>query len=143
MSEGKKILISALLIFILFLGAGKILFDKKSLREDQVDGFFDALTNQKSLNYFSKVKNLLKDYKCMEIELSGQYTRKIFYKLADGKPKKTDNQCASDIIIKMNDHSVAGLIYGSYNINGAFLSEYITGNLKIEGVGFGGFFKLI
>ena len=119
------------------------MLNKKPLKEDQVDGFFDALTSQKSLNYFSKVRGLLKNYKCMEIEVSGQFARKLFYNLVDGKPGKAAAGCQPEITIKMNDHSVAGLIYGSYNINGAFLSEYATGNLKVEGIGLGDFFKLV
>ncbi len=140
--EKQKIIISACLVFILFFGAGKVLLDKKTVRDDQVNGFFDALTNEKSLNYFSKVRNLLKNYNCMEIEVSGNYARNLFYKLNDGKPEATTG-CPPQITIKMNDHSVAGLIYGSYNMNGAVFSEMATGNLKIEGVGAGDLLKLV
>lgn len=142
MGEGKKILTATLLIFILFLGAGKILFDKKHVREDQANGFFDALTNEKSINFFSKIKGVLKNYKCMEIEVSGSYARKLFYNLEDGRPKKI-SFCNPEIIIKMNDHSVAGIIYGSYNMNGAVFSEIATGNLKIEGLSAEDIFRLL
>ncbi len=142
MDEKKRFVVCTLLLFAAFFFVGESVFDRADVSEEQIEGFMDSLGNGKSLNYFSKFSAALKNYDCMKIETTGKYKKERFFSISKGMPENI-GRCPEQIKIKFNDHAIAGILYGSYNMNGALFSEFATGNLQIEGLSFGDMAKLL
>lgn len=128
-----KIPLFVLLNILIFSFAGKMMYDNSKVSEDQVDSFLKSISNEKSVNFFPVVQKFLKNYKCLELDLWGKYPRFLFYNLSKSKVEPIKS-CESDIKITLNDHSISSAIYGSYNLPGIVISEFLTGNLKIGGL---------
>ena len=140
-TESLRIIVVAILILSIFLVAGKVM-EKRDYTEDQLDNFIKSVTMEKSLNFFSKIKSVLEGHECIKMSFSGMYKKEVYYSInKSGIIQSTE--CKKDIVLTFNDHSISGILYGSYNLNGAILSEIATGNLKIEGVGMGDFLKAL
>lgn len=142
MDDKKRLAISGFALVAVFLFTGAIFFSKAEVSEEQVNGFLDSLGNEKSLNYFSKFRNVLSNYDCMKLEVIGKYGQGRFYLLNNGTTQKTV-YCDEKIKIRLRTEAIARLIYGSYNINGAIFSEFISGNIAVEGLKLSDMVKLV
>src|SRR3989338_10428512 len=98
MDEKKKITLSILLVLLLFLAYGKLSWNK-TFTEDQLDNFLESIKNEKSLSFFPKIKQSLKDHGCLKIEVTGKYNRSVSYSIRD---VSNSLHCQKPVIIKMN-----------------------------------------
>ena len=134
--EGKR-LVAALFLtnIIVFFSVGILLFNDRPITEDKADLFLKTLTQPKT-SYYLDFSRLSKDHDNLRLKISSQkgIVRDVCYKITNKTLNPTSESC-NDIVVELDDHALGTIILSSFHPREALFSEFITGHIKITGLG--------